>query len=138
MAVYDVEDAVIPGDYQGVAAHFTSSLHRASVDKPLYLFLDAVDQLSPEDGASGMSWLPLDLPPHVKLVLSTSSEVEYRCFPVLQSLMAKHAGSLVQVYRTDYYSDVILHRAQRTIYIHILQIFCALYTEAVVNYVGLI
>lgn len=101
VAVYDAEDAVIPGDYQGVATYFTSSLHLASADKPLYLFLDAVDQLSPEDGASGMSWLPLSLPPHVKLVLSTSSEVEYRCFPVLQSLMAKHAGSLVQVLRTE-------------------------------------
>ena len=97
MAVYDAGDAAIPGDYQGVSNLFTRSLHSATADTPLYIFLDAVDQLSPEDGASGMSWLPLTLPLHVKLVLSTSSEVEYRCFPVLQSLLTKHAGSMVQV-----------------------------------------
>ena len=107
--VYDMEGDVIPGDYQGVAAYFTRSLNSASADKPLYLFLDAVDQLSPEDGASGMSWLPLTLPPHVKLVLSTSSEVEYRCFPVLQSLMAKHTGGLVQVKKQN--CDAKMHES---------------------------
>ena len=97
VAVYDIEDAVIPGDYEGVVTLFTKCLHNASSEWPLRIFLDAVDQLSPEDGASGMSWLPLTLPPHVKLVVSTSSEVEYRCLPVLQSLLAKQAGSMVQV-----------------------------------------
>ena len=96
-AVYDAEEEAAPGDYQGMSSHFASCLHRANADQPIYLFLDAVDQLSPEDGASGMSWLPLTLPSHVKLVLSTSSEIEYRCFPVLQSLLAKHAENLVQV-----------------------------------------
>lgn len=96
-ALYDMEDIIIPGDYHGLTSYFNRCLHSASEDKPLYIFLDAVDQLSQEDGASGMSWLPLTLPPHVKLVLSTSSEVEYRCFPVLQSLLSKHDGSLIQV-----------------------------------------
>lgn len=105
MAVYGTEDTAIPGDYQGVSNLFTHSLHSATADRPLYLFLDAVDQLSPEDGASGMSWLPLTLPPHVKLVLSTSSEVEYRCFPVLQSLLTKHSGSMVEVKQVLIYID---------------------------------
>ena len=72
-------------------------LRKATEEKPLYLFLDAVDQLSPEDGALGMSWLPLVLPSHVKIVLSTSSEVQYRCYPVLQSLLSKHQENFVQV-----------------------------------------
>ena len=95
--VYEMEETVVPGDYQSVASLFTRCLSSASADRPLYIFLDGVDQLSPEDGASGMSWLPLSLPPHVKLVLSTSSEPEYRSFPVLQSLLAKHPTSMVQV-----------------------------------------
>ena len=95
--VYEMEEGVVPGDYQRVAGLFARCLSSASADRPLYLFLDGVDQLSPEDGASGMSWLPLTLPPHVKLVLSTSSEPEYRSFPVLQSLLAKHPASMVQV-----------------------------------------
>ena len=74
-------------------------LHKATAEKPLYLFLDAVDQLSPEDGALGMSWLPLVLPAHVKIILSTSSEVQYRCYPVLQSLLSKHQENFVQVGR---------------------------------------
>ena len=95
--VYEMEETVIPGDYQGVAGLFARCLENASGDRPLYIFLDGVDQLSPEDGAWGLSWLPLSLPPHVKLVLSTSSETEYRVFPVLQSLLAKHPNSMVQV-----------------------------------------
>lgn len=98
ISVYDEEDeSAIPCDYQGVASYFVQLLERATTDKPLYLFLDGVDQLLPEDGASGMSWLPLTLPLHVKLILSTSSEVEYRCFPVLKSLLAKYPNNLVQV-----------------------------------------
>ena len=96
--MYELEGTVVPGDYQSVASLFARSLSSASGERPLYLFLDGVDQLSPEDGASGMSWLPLTLPAHVKLVLSTSSEPEYRSFPVLQSLLAKHPASMVQVY----------------------------------------
>ena len=102
--MYDDDEVVISGDYQGVSSHFAKYLHSARPDLPLFLFLDAVDQLAPEDGAYGMSWLPLSLPPHVKLVLSTSSEVEYRCFPVLQSLLAKHPGNFVQVTANSTYT----------------------------------
>ena len=95
--VYGMEEVVIPGDYQGVTGLFARCLECASRDRPLCIFLDGVDQLSPEDGAWGMSWLPLTLPPHVKLVLSSSSEPDYRVFSVLQSLLAKHPTSMVQV-----------------------------------------
>ena len=95
--VYQEDPAEIPGDYKGTAGHFASLLHKARAEKPIYIFLDAVDQLSPEDGASGMSWLPLSLPPNVKIVLSTSSEVQYCCYPVLQSLLAKQRENFVEV-----------------------------------------
>ena len=78
----------VPNDYRGVTECFSHLLSNVSA-KPLCLFIDAVDQLSPEDGALGLSWLPLHLPPKVKIVISTSSETEYRCFPVLKSLLSK-------------------------------------------------
>ena len=95
--VYREDPMKIPGDYKGVADHFASLLHNATVEKPIYIFLDAVDQLFPDDGASGMSWLPISLPPNVKITLSTSSDVQYRCYPVLQSLLAKQQKSFVEV-----------------------------------------
>lgn len=95
--MYTVKHSTIPGDYKGIAGHFEVLLQRAVEGKPLFIFLDGVDQLSPEDGASGMSWLPLSLPAHVKIVLSTSSEVHYRCFPVLQSLLSRHQENFVEV-----------------------------------------
>ena len=95
--MYQEDPGEIPGDYKGITGHFASLLHKGRAEKPIYIFLDAVDQLSPEDGASGMSWLPLSLPPNVKIVLSTSSEVQYRCYPVLQSLLAKQQEHFVEV-----------------------------------------
>ena len=96
-AVYKADSFSIPGDYKGTVTHFVTLLNKASADKPLRIFLDAIDQLAPEDGALGLSWLPLDLPPHVKLIVSTSSEVEYGCYPVLQSLLAKCPGNFIEV-----------------------------------------
>ena len=69
----------------------------ATADKPLIVLIDGVDELSHEDGALGLSWLPLSLPAHVKLVLSTSSEIRCGCFPVLQSLLSHHQESFVEV-----------------------------------------
>ena len=89
--------ASIPGDYKGIVAHFEALLHKASSERPLYVFLDAIDEQSPEDGALGLSWLPLQLPPHVKMVVSTASEVDYGCYPVLQSLLAKSPANFAEV-----------------------------------------
>ncbi len=95
--IYGEDVSSIPGEFKGKAAHFKHLLHKASTAKPLFVFLDALDQLSPEDGALGLSWLPVDLPPHVKVVLSTSSEVQYLCFPVLQSMLSKYEQNFIEV-----------------------------------------
>ncbi|KAI3386911.1 hypothetical protein SNEBB_004259 [Seison nebaliae] len=42
--------------------------------RPLYIFLDAIDALSNTDGAHSCTWLPLNLPPNVKIVISTLSD----------------------------------------------------------------
>ena len=95
--VFSTDLSDVPGDYKSLTKHFEILLSKATKDSPLFLFLDGVDQLSPDDGALGMSWLPLSLPPNVKVVLSTSSEVQYRCYPMLQSLMSDRQHNFVMV-----------------------------------------
>lgn len=95
--LFNEDSANIPGGYKSVTQYFRKLLTKARNENPLCLLLDGVDQLSPEDGASGMSWLPLSLPPNVKIVLSTTSEVQYRCLPVLQSLLSEYQQNFLQV-----------------------------------------
>ena len=52
-------------------AEFPKRLALATAKKPLVLFLDALDQLSDADNARSLVWLPAELPPHVRLVVST-------------------------------------------------------------------
>lgn len=70
-----------------LAHYFKRLLQLPTKDKPLFLFLDGIDLLSSDDGALGLSWLPLELTDHVKILVSVSSEVKYRCYPVLKSLL---------------------------------------------------
>lgn len=63
---------------------FTSCLHFASAEEPLFIFLDSLDQFGPEDNARQLAWLPTVLPSHVKLAVSTLPNSEYECFPILQ------------------------------------------------------
>jgi len=60
----------IPQDYEELIEAFPKFLASATADKPLVLFLDALDQLSNTNAPYNLRWLPKDLPPHVKLVLS--------------------------------------------------------------------
>jgi len=48
----------------------------AKPDKPLILFLDALDQLSDMDNARFLSWLPRELPPDTYLIVSCLPELE--------------------------------------------------------------
>ena len=94
--VYKCNDK-IPADYDGLVHHFKHLLLLITPEQPLFIFLDGVDQLSPEDGALGMSWLPLELPAYVKIVVSVSNEVKYRCYPIMRSLLHKNDQCFVEV-----------------------------------------
>ena len=50
---------------------------------PIILYIDSVDQLSQDDGAFLMNWLPKKLPERVKIVVSTLPDEKYH---VLQNL----------------------------------------------------
>lgn len=46
-------------------------LTRAGSDRPVMLFLDAIDQLAADHAAHQLGWLPDPVPPHVRVVVST-------------------------------------------------------------------
>ena len=68
---YGGDDGTIPLEYRDLVQEFIKRLALASAQRPLVLFLDALDQLSDSDNARNLIWLPAELPPHVRLVVST-------------------------------------------------------------------
>ena len=65
---------IIPEDIGALTIHFQKLVSCATAEKPLYIFLDSIDQLSPVDKAYDMRWLPVDLPAHVKIVISSQDQ----------------------------------------------------------------
>ena len=69
---YGASEADIPEDFRSLRNQLPDRLALASADRPLAVFLDAVDMLGPADRAHALGWLPRRLPPHVSFVLSTT------------------------------------------------------------------
>ncbi|GIW92450.1 MAG: hypothetical protein KatS3mg110_0491 [Pirellulaceae bacterium] len=63
-------DAGLPAEVSSLARELEERLGWATPDRPILVFLDALDQLDPTDGAHTLWWLPRELPEHVKLVAS--------------------------------------------------------------------
>ena len=87
---YDEPAEEIPGELSPLIQHLRRLLSCATAVKPLFIFLDSLDQLSAADGAHRLSWLPCVLPPHVRLVVrrgstaclgkfSSSARCHYHC-----------------------------------------------------------
>jgi WD40 repeat protein len=69
---YGVETDEPPRNYGELLKEFPKHLALATAKRPLVLFLDALDQLSEEDLAAEVSWLPRELPLRVRLVVSVT------------------------------------------------------------------
>jgi WD40 repeat protein len=67
--VYGSEDE-IPLEYKDLVREFPKRLGLATKEKPLILFLDALDQLSDADRARSLAWFPAELPENANLVAS--------------------------------------------------------------------
>jgi len=78
----------VPAAYLDLQLDFPERLSLARPDKPLLLFLDALDQLSDQDGALSLNWLPQTLPDNVHVVVSTLADP---CLPVLKDRYPKRA-----------------------------------------------
>lgn len=64
------DESGIPADYRELVQELPRRLALATADRPLAIFLDALDQLSDADRAREAAWLPASLPDHVRLVVS--------------------------------------------------------------------
>ena len=66
---YKVEGIALPKEFLKLLQEFSKCLLLATAEKPLVIFLDALNQASYTD--NNLNWLPLNLPPYVRLVIST-------------------------------------------------------------------
>lgn len=62
------------GDVKDLVKEFPARLALAPPERPLLVFVDALDQLAPGDAARPLAWLPVPLPPHARVVLSALPE----------------------------------------------------------------
>ncbi len=65
------ERFTIPDGYQALAQYFRQMDFLVDDRKPILIFIDALDQLSPHDPAMNLAWLPNSLPDQVRLIIST-------------------------------------------------------------------
>lgn len=86
--------APVPSSYAELVADLPIRLALATAEKPLFVFLDSLDQLSDADNGRELGWMPWVLPDHVHLVLSTLPNVG-PSFGVVQGKVA--ADALVAV-----------------------------------------
>ena len=66
---YGADESDIPIEYNDLAVEVEKRMKLADAERPLILFIDALDQLS--GVGRSLSWLPGSLPEHVHVVLST-------------------------------------------------------------------
>jgi len=62
----------LPQDLPALMPLLTSALSQASRERPIYLFLDGLDELAAAGGGLQLHWLPAKLPPHVGLIASAT------------------------------------------------------------------
>jgi hypothetical protein len=62
-------------DLNGLTEILRKSLALATPQKPVFIFLDALDQLSDTDNAKSLYWLPRELPANTRMIVSALSEL---------------------------------------------------------------
>ncbi len=83
---YGADEADVPTDYRDLVPELGKRMQLASADRPLILFLDSLDQLSTNQDARSLIWLPNELPEHVSVIASTRNKEN-----TLKALQAKQA-----------------------------------------------
>ena len=68
---HGADESGVPAAYEDLVKAFPERLALATGRKPLILFLDSLDQLSRANNAQDLSWLPVDIPDNVRLIVST-------------------------------------------------------------------
>uniref|UniRef100_K1Q937 Uncharacterized protein n=1 Tax=Magallana gigas TaxID=29159 RepID=K1Q937_MAGGI len=84
----------VEGDLKRLVSEFHASLQGVRPDRPLVIYIDALDQFSAGNAARELFWLPKILPDSVKLVVSTLEEAKYECFRKLKSFIEDESNFL--------------------------------------------
>ena len=69
---YGAGEEDVPSEYQDLVKDLPARLALATPERPLVVFIDAVDQLAPGFGARDLRWLPASLPAHAGLIVSAA------------------------------------------------------------------
>ena len=62
----------LPADFNGMVRVYRERLALATAERPLVVFIDALDQLGEDDPAHSLTWLVGSLSPYCRVVLSTT------------------------------------------------------------------
>lgn len=77
---------------------------RATAEQSLVIFLDALDQLRPDDEARSFTWLHQTLPPHVSLIVSTT-EIPAGFTSAAQALVQDFPADEAEQVLTAWFAD---------------------------------
>ena len=95
---YGGDMATIPSAYEDLVNELPKRLELAREDRPLVIFIDALDQLSRNYNARSLNWLPRELPPGVRLVLSGRED---ECLEQLKRLSEENLVELKPLPATE-------------------------------------
>ncbi|HSB09652.1 MAG TPA: tetratricopeptide repeat protein [Blastocatellia bacterium] len=110
----------VPDTPDALRLTFANALHIAAAKGRVVLILDALDQLDDRDGAPDLAWLPPEIPPNVRLILSTLpgrplDELKKRDWPMLhvEPLTTSERTQLVNEYLAQYTKSLSAGRVER-------------------------
>ena len=103
---YNQNDFKCPTDANDTVRAFHSLLKNAIHERPLFVFLDSLDQMSSKNGAYSLGWMPRVLPPHVHIVLSTLPEL-HDILTNLQSKLPSEAFVNIKPLAQDLCEDIM-------------------------------
>ena len=91
-----------PASYDEVITAFTDAMRLATAAKPLSLFFDGVDQFRAGDPASALGWIPSELPPYCRMVVSSVGVP-----PALRGARLIELGALTRAEANDVLSSLL-------------------------------
>jgi hypothetical protein len=112
------DESTVPLDYRGLVQDFGARIAIASPERQLFLFIDALDQLSAQDLARSLDWLPAALPANARIVVSL---LPGDCLGVLEARLPSEGLIRLESMRTEYARDLLdswLADAGRTLQTH--------------------
>ncbi|MBU1712412.1 MAG: DUF4062 domain-containing protein [Proteobacteria bacterium] len=115
---YGADESTLPTDYRELVQEFQKWLAVTTKEKPLIMFLDAIDQLSDANYTRNLLWLPAKLPEHVHLIVSTSPG---ECLSVLEHKLPEVNRIELEFMPLNEGSDLLalwLKDAKRTLQTH--------------------